>query len=54
MLFYVFYEYLNHWRFYISALLFIPAALIFILLLYFQIESPAYAIFVKKDFRMFK
>ena len=49
MFFYPLYFYMPSWKFYLSVTLFIPLAVIFILTLYFQIQSPVYAIFVKKS-----
>lgn len=54
MLFYIFFNYIPHWRFYLTATLLAPTALVFILLLYFQVESPVFAIFIKKDFGKLK
>ncbi len=49
MLYYVLYFYIPGWKFYLSATLLIPISIVLIIFLYMQLESPVYALFVRKS-----
>lgn len=49
MFYYVLYFYMPGWKFYLSATLLIPISIVLIIFLYMQLESPVYALFVRKS-----
>lgn len=53
MTFFFFYYYLPQWNYYIVIALLVPSSIVWIILLFFSIESPVYALFLKKDIKMF-
>lgn len=53
MSFYFIYFDFPGWKGYLLGTLLIPSILVFLILFFFQIESPVYALFVRKDMEMF-